>query len=225
MEDDLALNENEITAQLIGLDDKGIFTKKTKFIIVGSVALAVLFIALIIIIAVSSSKKSSGKASEESSPEEPKDILGEISCTYNVRSISKNTQLLSNEFKKSTNFDIEIDGQKIKFSKDYRFKSTGLNTVKFLLYEPIDMDFIFKDVYDIISIKMSSNKNLEIKSMISAFEDCQELIEIVIKGFDTSKVTSMKKLFYRTSIDKIDMSDLSTVSVTDINNFACFKSR
>ena len=53
--------------------------------------------------------------------------------------------------------------------------------------------------------------------MISALEDCQSLTEIIIHGFDTSKVTSMKKLFYMTSIDKIDMSDLSTKSVTDMS--------
>ena len=47
MEDDLAISENEISSQLIGLEDQGILAKKTKLIIVGSVA--VLFIALIII--------------------------------------------------------------------------------------------------------------------------------------------------------------------------------
>ncbi len=60
MEDDLAISENEISSQLIGLEDQGIVAKKTKLIIVGSVALAVLFIALIIIIAASSSKKNPG---------------------------------------------------------------------------------------------------------------------------------------------------------------------
>ena len=216
MEDDLAISENEISSQLIGLEDQGILAKRTKLIVVGSVALAILFVALIIIIAASSSKKSRGGRGQKPD-EDLKDILGEISCTYDVQSKSKNTMLISNEFKKSTNFDIEIDGQKIKYAKDYRFEETGLNSVKFLLYEPINMDFMFKDVSDIISINMISNNNLEIISMISAFEDCQRLTEIIIHGFDTSKVTSMKKLFYRTSIDKIDMSDLSTKSVTDMS--------
>ena len=134
-------------------------------------------------------------------------------------SVSRNTIILSNEFQKAdgVNFDIEIDGKIVKYTKEYRFKEAGLNTVKFILYSPISIDFMFKDVFDVVSIDMHSEKNLEIKSMISAFEDCQSLYEITIKGFDTSKVTSMKKLFYRTSISQIDISDLSTKSVTDMS--------
>ena len=196
MEDDMILNENELSSQLTGLNKTPI-TQKTKLIIISSIVFALIIIVAIIIIVTSSgnnSQSSGGGASGEEPHEEVKTKLGEINCVYDVKSISKNTVLLSNEFKKASNFDIEIDGQVIKYSKDYRFEKIGSNSVKFILYEPLSMDFMFKEVPDIVSINMRSDNNLEIKSMISAFENCQSLYEIIIKGFDTSKVILIYKV-------------------------------
>ena len=217
----MILKDTELSSQLTGFN-KGVSSQRKKLIIISSIVFGVIIITLIIIIiatSFSNSKKESesGGGGEEDQHEDVKVKLGEINCLYDVKSISKDTILLSNEFKKDSNFDIEIDEQIIKYSKNYRFEKTGPNNVKFILYEPLVMDFMFKDVPDLVSIEMKSDKNLEIRSMISVFEDCQSLYEIIITGFDTSKVTSMKKLFYRTSIDKIDISDLSTKSVTDMS--------
>ena len=76
---------------------------------------------------------------------------------------------------------------------------------------------MFKEVLDLISIEMISNKNCEIKSMISAFEGCRNLKEIAIKGFDTSKVSSINKLFYNTGLKLLNLSDINTTNVIDMS--------
>ena len=209
MDEEAPITDKELSSQLTGLN-KGKSSTKNKIILIGGISIIVLMIIIIIIVIATSSSNS----------EEKKIVFtkqGEINCVYDVRSISKNTQLLSNEFIKNSNFDIEIDGQIIKYSKEYRFKSITPKTIKFILYDPVSMDFMFKDVPDLQSVEMVSENNLEIKSMASAFEDCQNLRKFNISGFDTSKVTSMKKLFYRTSLSEIDLSKLNTKNVKDMS--------
>ena len=209
MEEEAPITDKELSSQLTGLN-KGTTSTKNKIILIGGISIIVLMIIIIIIVIATSSSSS-----------DEKNIVftkqGEINCVYDVRSISRNTILLSNEFIKNSNFDIEIDGQIIKYSKEYRFNSISQKTVKFILYDPVVMDFMFKDVFDLVSVQMVSENNLEIKSIASAFEDCQGLKKFNISGFDTSKVTSMKKLFYRTSISELELSGLNTKNVKDMS--------
>ena len=184
-ENQMVINNEELSSQLTGLNKtEGLTKEKKKLIIISSIVFSAIILIVIILIVTIKPK---------SKEEKKKEILGEINCVYDVPSVSRNTIILSNEFQKAdgVNFDIEIDGKIVKYTKEYRFKEAGLNTVKFILYSPISIDFMFKDVFDVVSIDMYSEKNLEIKSMISAFEDCLNLYGITIKGFDTSKVTSI----------------------------------
>ena len=89
--------------------------------------------------------------------------------------------------------------------------------MKYIIYEDVGIDYRFKDIPNIISIEMISEKNCKIKSMISSFENSTNLKKIIIKGFDTSKVKSMKKLFYKTSISEIDLSEINTESIEDMS--------
>ena len=145
MEEEAPITDKELSSQLTGLN-KGTSSPKNKIILIGGISIIVLMIIIIIIVIATSSSNS-----------DEKNIVftkqGEIKCVYDVRSISKNTILLSNEFVKNSNFDIEIDGQIIKYSKEYRFSSITQKKVKFILYDPVSMDFMFKDVNDVISVE------------------------------------------------------------------------
>jgi len=48
------------------------------------------------------------------------------------------------------------------------------------------MDYTFRNVEDIISIEMISEKSGKITSMKSSFENCNNLEKIKINGFDQS---------------------------------------
>ena len=191
MENDNVLKNEELSSELTGLN-KGEALAKKRIIMIASSIIGLIVLMILIIIIVGVTSKNDENENEEI-PENTK--TGVINCIYDVKSTSIETILLSNEFTKNSAFDIEIDEQIVKYSKTYLFKNVGLHGVKFILKGPVVMDFMFKDVPDIVSISMVSEENLEIKSLVSAFEDCQSLYEIEIKGFNTSNVTSMKKLF------------------------------
>ena len=54
--------------------------------------------------------------------------------------------------------------------------------------------------------------------MISSFENCINLNTFIIKGFNTSEVQSMHKLFYNTDLYiNLDLSDLNTSNVQDMS--------
>ena len=157
-----------------------------------SVGLLFFIIIIILIIIISSHLQK-----EKNETNEPTDIelLGEIICTYDVQSISQNTILLGNEFKKESDFDIYVDNNKIKYSKDYLFNSTGNHEIQIKLYKEINMDYMFKDVQDLISIEMKSEKNCKIISMISTFENCKNLKNFNINGFNGNMLKSLHKMF------------------------------
>ena len=143
--------------------------------------------------------------------------MAQINCIYNIQNVNEDSIILGNEFNKNSDFDIFINNQKIKFSKEFKFFNMGINKVRFDIYEDLEMDFMFKDIQELISIEMTSQKNCKINSMISSFENALYLEKIEIKGFNTSNVKSMKKLFYSTSISEIDISELNTENVEDMS--------
>ena len=64
------------------------------------------------------------------------------------------------------------------------------------LYEKLNMDNMFKNIKDLISIEMKSENNCQITSMISTFENCNQLKEFKIDGFDVEQVKSTNKMFF-----------------------------
>ena len=205
---DIPIQGNELSSELIGLK-KDSNSQKKKLISI-TIGMTICLILIIIIIIVISSNR--GKKIEEKNP------VGEINCEYEIQSISKETNLLSNDFDKKFNFDIYINGEKIIYKKQYQFSKTGNNNVKYIIYDKkIIMDKMFRNIPDITSIEMISYKNCEIISMISTFENCQRLINFNITGFSTSKLTSMKNLFYKTTLSNIDITNFDTSSVTDMS--------
>ena len=53
--------------------------------------------------------------------------------------------------------------------------------------------------------------------MKSTFENCENLESFVFSGFDTSKVKSMKNLFYGTKLQSINLVELHTENVEDFS--------
>ena len=122
-------------------------------------------------------------------------LLWTIYCIYDIKEISKETIILSNDFQKITNFDIFIGDRTISFSNFYLFPQTGENELKFELYEDISINNMFKDVSALISVKMRTQNNLKILSMESSFENCYNLKVIDIRGFNNEKNSVTKKDF------------------------------
>ena len=48
------------------------------------------------------------------------DIKGEIQCEFNLEITSSQTKILGDEFSKKTDFDIEINGGKVKLFETYK---------------------------------------------------------------------------------------------------------
>ena len=201
MEDneDSFMGGNELNSQLTGLN-KGYLSKKAKIFITITIFSIIILISILNIIILAKNTNDSNKSNDSDDGNNNLEKLAEINCIYDIQDINKNTILLGNDFIKTSNFDIFINNEKIKYSKEYKFSSFGINKVKYVLYEEIIMDYMFKEVNDLLSVEMISEKNCKIKSMISLFENSINLKEIIVKGFDTKEVKSMKKLFYNTSI-------------------------
>ena len=165
--------ENELSSELTGLNKGDREKKKKLLIIIGLATVTVLLITIIIIIIIVSAKDNNSN-NDNNNNNENLESIAEIKCIYDIQNINENTLLLGNEFIKNTNFDIYINDDKIKYSKEYKFSKTGLNNVKYIIYEDLQMDYLFKDVQDIISVEMISEKECKINSMISAFENAKK---------------------------------------------------
>ena len=164
------------------------FWKKTLLFL----SLGVLLILILIIIIVVISSKSENK---EDSIDESK-VTGDIKCEYDISSTSESTQILGNDYNK-TKLDIVVDNKTFGFLREIKFPQTGIHTIRFVFYEKeINLNYMFKGVKSLISVEMNSTKNLEINSMISTFEECENLEKFNISGYNTSKVKSIHKLFY-----------------------------
>ena len=130
------------------------------------------------------------------------------------------TAFLGNDFSKNFDLDISIDGEIVKFSRDYTFNRTGLHNVDFLIYDKsIDLDYMFKDISGLISVDMTINGNneIKIKSMISTFENCENLDTFTMEGFNINEINSMRKLFYNTQISTINMPFSNLDNIEDMS--------
>ena len=86
-----------------------------------SICLIILYLTIIIVI------KSKNKGEELSE----KEILGEIKCIYEIS--DSDTQILSQDFKKESEMDILINGQKLEnFTNFYKFSKSGEYEINFV---------------------------------------------------------------------------------------------
>ena len=167
-----------------------------KIIIISSITICII-LAIIIVILISiknsSNEDSSTTPDSPDNPDNPdKPFIGIISCIYNIDSDKSEVKILGDEYKKTSDFDIYINGNKTKYSKTYKFSSFGIMNIDFKLYSNIEMAYMFKGVSSLISVDMKSINNVEITSIISAFEDCKNLESFSISGFITNKIKSLQ---------------------------------
>ena len=202
--------KNELSSELTGLN-KGDKAKKKKNIIIGVTLGAILLILFIIIIILINTG-----LNLDNDPSNM-DTVGEINCIYEVQSPAVYTVLLGNDFTKNTEFEIYVDNQRIKYSRDYKFDTIGNHNVQIRLYNEIDMDYMFKDVQDLISVEMKSDKNCKISSMIRAFENCTNLQSVKISGFNGENIKSMHKMFYNSGLTFISTEFNFTINVEDMS--------
>ena len=146
-----------------------------------------------------------------------KEIIGEMHCYYDVKTIENNTILIGEEFEINSEFDMYLDNKYIKNLREYKMNYLGKQEIQFMLYEDLNMDYMFKDVPDLISIEMKSEKNCQILSMKSSFENSQSLYEFNITGFSADKIKSMNKLFYKSNLKSFSFNSFDTKNLEDIS--------
>ena len=200
---DTNFGNEEIKSELTGLN-KGDKDQKKKQIIIGIAASAFLVVILVIIIilATSNSKKKLK-------------FIGDINCIYDIQSLE--SMIISEDYKKTTKFDIYVDNNLIKYEKKHKFPKTGKYNITIKLYNTVNIDYMFKGIKDLISVDMESNNKGKITSMISTFENCQNLDRFTIKGFDVTQLSSTHKLFYKTSLKSFFFKDFNSENLEDIS--------
>ena len=146
-----------------------------------------------------------------------KTIIGEINCVYNIKTIENNIILLGKEFEHISELDMYLDNRFIKYSKEYKISTIGEHNIQFILYEDLNMDYMFKDVPDLISVEMKSENDCQILSMISTFENAKNLYEFNITGFSGEEIKSMNKLFYKSALNNFYFNFFETNNLEDIS--------
>ena len=216
--EDSPVTPEEINSELTGLNKGDKFSKKQKILLsIGVGALFLILIVIIIILAATSGSSDSGSSSSDEE-EEKKLVLGKISCIYNVQTTTQEIKLLGDNYSKESDFQIYIDGKLNRFTKSYTFTSRGSHEVIFNLNgKSINMDNMFYEVKDLISVNMTSENNCQILSMISTFEGCERLEDFNLEGFDGSQLKSMHKLFYKTILIDFSFNSFNTDNLEDIS--------
>jgi len=186
------------------------------WLIISISILIILALVIIIIVLLMSSKEEKGNAEDEVIPSRG-DPIGEIICVLDVNTIKEKTNIIGHEFNKNSVFDFYVDGKLMRYSREYLFDTIGKHTIKLLLFENIDMDYMFHNIDSLTSIEMNSNCSALILSMESTFQNCPNLEKISVNGFSTKGIKSIKKLFYNTSLFNLDLSWLNTSAIEDMS--------
>ena len=188
---------DEEKGSLVGINDdnsstaskESCFSKQKKIIIVSSfIALFILIIIIVIVFIPKFGDKKDDKDDKEE-PYEPHfegDILGKIECIHKIERINDYVLILGDKFEQNSIFDIQIEGKSVRFIKNYKFESIGEKNFIFVLYENINMENMFKDLPTLKTVKMSSDKNVKILSVVEAFENCTNLEKFEINVFNIS---------------------------------------
>ena len=152
----------------------------------------------------------------EPKPDQKSDLLGKINCIYSLGNKDE-SRLFSEDFEVPKTFDIYVDNVKINYTNEYKLKEKKEYNVTFFIYGDFNMSNMFKDIQTLNTVELNSEKKCNITSMENAFQNCKNLTEFKIKGFDTSKVVSLKNLFYETSLNSIELNDFNTKNVKDMS--------
>ena len=149
--------------------------------------------------------------------DEPREILAKINCIYNLEDVDQ-TNLLYDEINVSNNFDIYLNDKKINYTNTSIIKGKGKHNITFVIYDKnLNMKNMFKNVKCLTEVEMVAEKKCYLTSMESTFENCTNLKNFSIKGFDTSNVLSFQKLFYKTQLKNAEFKNFNTDNATDMS--------
>ena len=81
---------------------------------------------------------------------------------------------------------------------------------------------MFKEVEELVSVVMLTDKNLKVLSMESTFENCDNLFFFNNTGLYSEKFRSTKKLFYETSLTENYFNDFNSINLEDISYMLAF---
>ena len=163
-------------------------------LIIYSIPLIILILVIIGIIVIFALKNSSDEDQNQTIKRK-----GTIKLLYQISKNNFQTEPISEEYIKENEFDLYVEGIKMKTYKNFKFTKTGKYNIEIALYENnIKMDNMFKNIETLASIEMVSNsldEIISITSMRNTFENCKLLTSISLLGFSTHEVKSMHKLF------------------------------
>ena len=195
------MESNEFSLDIQNMDIKK--EKKWRKEIIISIIAVILIIAVIITLVVINSFPSKEEKIDEQ--------IGIIDCYYNIESESSETQIISESYDDSSgNIDIYIEGQKISYSKKYKFEKAKSYNIQYKFKSELNMDYMFKNIFSLTNININLEKanTVKIKSMIGCFENCRNLIDFKIRGFDISEIKSLHKLFYNDAkLTEVDLQN------------------
>ena len=202
--DDDHFGGEEIRSELTGFNKGGDMDQKKKQIIIGVAFSAILVIILVIIIVLATMN-----------PKKKTKYIGDINCVYDIQTLE--AMIISDEYKKSTEFDIYVNENLIKYEKRHKFSKTGKYNITIKIYNEAKLDYMFKGVKDLTSVEMESNNKGVIQSMISTFENCENLERFTIKGYDVTQLKTTHKLFYKTGLTSFVFEDFKSENLEDIS--------
>ena len=142
-------------------------------------------------------------------------VIGEIICTFDVT--NQKTQIFSNDFIKLSNFQVYLDELPVEYKNEYEFTDYGVHKIKIELYEDLNMDNMFKNIPDLISVEMNSEENCKILSMKSTFKGAVSFQSFNINGFDATELKSTSKCFYETNLNSFSFNSFDSKKLEDIS--------
>lgn len=224
-DNDQLIGGEAINAETIGLPKSSPVPKiKKQYLIIGGVAIVILILTIVIVVLATKGNGSSGGSGGEGGGEgskqddhDPSDAIGIINVDYRIGSTTSPTQLISENYNKDSAFSIYINDKFVVYSKKYTFKSRDNQKVKFVVYEEINMNKMFKDVKEITGIEITSDKNMKIKSLDNAFENCENLAKFQMTGVDSASIGSIKNAFRNTNIKDISNVISSLGEIKDMS--------
>jgi len=188
--DNEAKNAEEIDSDIM-LTPKQLKEKKKKIVIIflsGVIALSIIIFACFF----------------EFSPESPKGVMYAI---YKGSEDNSDINIFREDFQRDK-IGIVIDNKNID---EIKYNSVTKFNVEIYFYsDTIDMSNMFTKT-NLMEVNLTSNNDLKITSMESAFENCIYLEKFSIQGHNTNELKSMKNIFNGCS--KLNSIDITTMKI------------
>ena len=124
-------------------------------------------------------------------------------CTYDVKNINDDIQIINNKDGNYINREIESkikilnNGKKEKLVLKKKFDRKGINIIDFIIEGKINnMKYMFNKCHKLKEIKGINNFNTtKVTIMNGMFQECNELEYLDLSNFNTSNVIDMSFMF------------------------------